>query len=71
MMRRRRSRRRTSVNPRVINDVGINPSSNMPLHKPPQRFISIEGTASLKGSRLKTLKHAKTLLSGFPRHGST
>eukprot|EP00959_Pyramimonas_sp_CCMP1952_P069016 1440695-Pyramimonas_sp.AAC.1 len=60
MMMMRRRRRRTSVNLSAINDVGINPPSKLPLHKPPQRFISFEGTASLEDNRLKTLKHSKT-----------
>eukprot|EP00959_Pyramimonas_sp_CCMP1952_P204404 4274700-Pyramimonas_sp.AAC.1 len=59
----------TSVNPRVTNDVGINPPPKLLPHRPLQRFISTEGPASLEGNRLKTLKHAKTLLSVFQRHG--
>eukprot|EP00959_Pyramimonas_sp_CCMP1952_P299460 6263372-Pyramimonas_sp.AAC.1 len=57
--RRRRSRRsrrswkrRTPVNPRVTNDVGISPPSKLPLRRPLQRFISIGGTASLEDNRL-------------------
>eukprot|EP00959_Pyramimonas_sp_CCMP1952_P010419 218191-Pyramimonas_sp.AAC.1 len=69
--RRRRMRRRTSVSPRVINDVGIHTSSKLPLHRPLHRFTSTAGTASLEDNRVKTLKHAKTLFSGFHGHGST
>eukprot|EP00959_Pyramimonas_sp_CCMP1952_P222840 4658618-Pyramimonas_sp.AAC.1 len=36
-----------------------------------QRLIPTEGTASLENNRLKTLRHARTLFSGFQRHGST
>eukprot|EP00959_Pyramimonas_sp_CCMP1952_P155761 3257700-Pyramimonas_sp.AAC.1 len=68
---RRRGGRRTSVNQRGINDVGKSPPSMLRLHRPLQRFISIEGTASLKDNRWKTLQHAKTLLSESRRHGST
>eukprot|EP00959_Pyramimonas_sp_CCMP1952_P211569 4427601-Pyramimonas_sp.AAC.1 len=55
-------------NPRVINDVGSNPPSKLPFQRPLQRFISIEGTASLEGNSLKILKCAETLFSGFQRH---
>eukprot|EP00959_Pyramimonas_sp_CCMP1952_P230528 4819257-Pyramimonas_sp.AAC.1 len=48
LSRGRRRRRRTRVNQRVTNDVGINPPSKLSLHRPLQRFISIEGTASLE-----------------------
>eukprot|EP00959_Pyramimonas_sp_CCMP1952_P173595 3627520-Pyramimonas_sp.AAC.1 len=69
--RKRRRRRRTSVNPTVINDVGVNPPSDILLHMPLQRIISNEGAAPFQDNRLKTGKHAKTLFSGFQRHGST
>eukprot|EP00959_Pyramimonas_sp_CCMP1952_P055632 1162540-Pyramimonas_sp.AAC.1 len=71
MRRRRRRKKRTCVNPRVNNDVGINPSSKLPLHRLPQRFISTEGTASLQDNRLKTHNHAKTVFSGCRRNGRT
>eukprot|EP00959_Pyramimonas_sp_CCMP1952_P082890 1732425-Pyramimonas_sp.AAC.1 len=64
-------RRRTGVNPRVINDVGASPPSKLPFHRPLERFISDDGIASLEDTRVKTLKHAKALFSGFQRHGST
>eukprot|EP00959_Pyramimonas_sp_CCMP1952_P346745 7262768-Pyramimonas_sp.AAC.1 len=41
------------------------------LRRPLQRFMSTDGTAPLEDNRLKTLKHAKTLFSGFYCHGST
>eukprot|EP00959_Pyramimonas_sp_CCMP1952_P284320 5943618-Pyramimonas_sp.AAC.1 len=76
--RRRKKRRRTSGNPRVINDFGIhlpsmqiNPLSMLPLHRPLQRFTSIDGTASLEDNCWNILKRAETLSSGFQRHVST
>eukprot|EP00959_Pyramimonas_sp_CCMP1952_P418898 8775111-Pyramimonas_sp.AAC.1 len=65
-----RRRRRTSVKPRVTDDVGINPPSKLPLHRPPQLFVSMEGAASLEDNRLKILKYAKTYFSGLQRHVS-
>eukprot|EP00959_Pyramimonas_sp_CCMP1952_P088041 1842073-Pyramimonas_sp.AAC.1 len=45
---RRGRRRRTNVNPRVINDIEINPPSKLPPHRPLQRFMSTEEIASLE-----------------------
>eukprot|EP00959_Pyramimonas_sp_CCMP1952_P108621 2271170-Pyramimonas_sp.AAC.1 len=63
--------RRTSGNPRVINDVGIDPPSKLPLRRPLQQLISIEGAASLENNNWKILKRTKTLFSAFQRHVST
>eukprot|EP00959_Pyramimonas_sp_CCMP1952_P208134 4353889-Pyramimonas_sp.AAC.1 len=66
----RMRRRRTTANPRPITDVGINPPSKLSLHRPLEGFSSTGGSAPLGDNRLKTLKRAKTPLSGLPRHES-
>eukprot|EP00959_Pyramimonas_sp_CCMP1952_P021826 459563-Pyramimonas_sp.AAC.1 len=59
--------RRTSVNPRFMNDFAINPASKLPPHWPLQGLSSTEGIAPLEGNRAKIRKRAKTPFSGVTR----
>eukprot|EP00959_Pyramimonas_sp_CCMP1952_P277129 5793461-Pyramimonas_sp.AAC.1 len=60
---------RASVNPGLINNVGMNPPSKLPLRRPLQQgLVSTEETTWLGDNRLKILRHAKTRFSGLQRH---
>eukprot|EP00959_Pyramimonas_sp_CCMP1952_P050328 1051734-Pyramimonas_sp.AAC.1 len=45
-------RMRTRANPRLVNEIGINPPSKLPLHRPLHGFTSTEVTASFGDNRL-------------------
>eukprot|EP00959_Pyramimonas_sp_CCMP1952_P295906 6189531-Pyramimonas_sp.AAC.1 len=71
MRRWRRRRRRTSVNPRPINDIALDPLSKFPLHRLLHKVRVTEGNAPLEDNCLKIWRCARTPFLGLQHNEPT